>query len=90
MDQASPEHRSDVVDLQLHPFEPPGKLVPGRPLSSSLTPGHVVVGAAALDGVLLARLPELQAGVLAHRLVQPIAGAALGVLAHDQGPIDKR
>jgi hypothetical protein len=90
VDQASPKHRSDVVDLQLHPFEPPRKLIPDWLLCSSLTPGDVEVGASQFDNVLLAGLPELEAGVLAHRLVQPIAGAALGVLSHDQGLVDKR
>ena len=57
-------------------------------LGSSLTPGDV--GASQFDNVLLAGLPELEAGVFAHRLVQPIAGAALGVLSHHQGLVDKR
>ena len=68
----------------------PGKLIPDWLLCSSLTPGDVEVGASQFDNVLLAGLPELEAGVFAHRLVQPIAGAALGVLSHHQGLVDKR
>src|SRR5829696_7191978 len=59
-------------------------------ICSSPTPGDVEVGASQFDNVLLAGLPELEAGVFAHRLVQPIAGAALGVLSHHQGLVDKR
>ena len=50
----------------------------------------VVLGASPLDDLLLARLPQLEAGELAHRLVQSIAGGTRRVLLHHQRLVDQR
>ena len=48
-----------------------------RPCFRPPAPRDVVLGASLLDGVLLACLSQLEAGELAHRLVQSIAGRTL-------------
>ena len=80
---AAPEDGSDVVDLQLHPCEPLKQAVPSLRRKVH-APRQVVVGAAQFDGVLLARLVQLEPRVFPHRLVQPVAGGAGGVLLDHQ------
>jgi hypothetical protein len=55
-----------------------------------LAPGPVVVHAAPLDRNLVAGLPQLQLGVLPHRLVQPVARGAGDVLLHHQRLVQQR
>ena len=89
MVHAAPEDSSDVVDLHLHPCQPLEQPVP--PLRREApTPRQVIVGAAPFDGVLLARPVQLQTRIFAHRLVQPVAGGAGGILLDHQRPVDQR
>src|SRR5205807_5081405 len=71
--------RADVVDLQVRPFEPVAEPVAAL-LRGPLAGGVIVLGAAEFHGLLLAGLPQLEAGELAHRLVQPVAGDPARVL----------
>ncbi len=50
----------------------------------------VVLDEDVVEPLHLARLSQLEAGVLAHRLVQAIAGDAERVLPHDQRLVDQR
>src|SRR5207302_9024800 len=87
--QASLENGSNVVDLQVHPFEPLDKLI--APLRhGSLIPRYVVLGTAKLDHILLASFSQLEGGILAHGLVQSITSAVVCILLHDQGSVDQR
>ena len=87
--RASPEDPADVVDLDVHPAEPCDEPEPGlRRVPSTLR--DIVVDAAELDGLLLARLSRLEAGELAHRLVQSIARDALDVVLQHQRLVDQR
>ena len=87
--QAAAQHRADVVDLQVRPGEPveqPVAAFQGR-LGAA---GPVVARAAQLGGLFLARLGQLEPGELAHRLVQPVAGQAPGLLLGHQRLADQR
>src|SRR5262249_13306276 len=85
---AALQYRTDVVDLQVHPVEPFDQPVPGlRDLLHA--PGPVVLRAAQLDGLGLAGLAQSETGVLAHGLVQAVAGDLAGVLLDDQGLVDE-
>ncbi|TME24992.1 MAG: hypothetical protein E6I75_28140 [Chloroflexi bacterium] len=81
--QAAPEHSADIVNLQVHPFEPRRNPVPSfrRGLAAS---GNVVLGAAEFEVFFFTSLPQAEAGVFTHGLVQPIARAARDVLFDDQ------
>jgi hypothetical protein len=76
---------------RVHPVQPLHELVAGF-LRSPRAFAPVVVGAAQLDGILLAGRLDLQAGVLAHRLVQAVARDVVGVLLHlqHQGLVHQR
>src|SRR5207237_1706170 len=76
---AVPKDGADVVDLQVHPFEPVRKPVTSvchGPLASR----PVVVGASLAEDGLLTRLAEPERRIFAHRLVQPMARDTLDVL----------
>src|SRR5439155_10899321 len=82
--QASLKDRADVVDLQVRPREPLEKPVAAFQRGQR-APRPVILGAPQLDGFLLAGLSQLETGELAHRLVQAIAGDALGILLCHEG-----
>ena len=86
--QASVENGSDVVDLEVHPFEPLDE--PMAPLRhGSLIPRYVVFGTTKFDHILLASLSQLEGGILAHGLVQAITSEVVCILLHDQGSVDQ-
>ena len=82
-----PEDGSDVVDLQVHPFEPVRK--PITSLSHSLLASRpVVVGASLAGDDFLPCLPEFEGGIFAHRLVEAMARDTVDVLFHHKGLVD--
>ena len=87
--EASLEDQSDVVDFQLDPLEPLDRLITSL-LRSSETPGSVVLEAPLFENVHLIRVSKLEAGIFAHRFVQPIARKQLDVLFHHEGFVDQR
>ena len=87
--QASPKHRPNVVDLEVHPVEPLGK--PVTTLSDGLlAPRPVIRGGSIFNHFLLASLAQFEARKFAHRLVQPIASHATNVLFDEEGLVDQR
>ena len=87
--QALLQDRSDVVDLQLDPLEPLQRPVPRVGLRFE-TPRPVVLDVPLVEEVLLGGVPQLQAGVLAHGFVQPIARDPADVLLHHQRLVHQR
>ena len=83
-----PKECADVVDLELHPLEPLSKLMASLVLRS-LTPRAVILPTALPRDFHLAGLTQLEAGILAHRLVHPITSESRGVLPVYQGFVDQ-
>ena len=89
MAEAAPEDFADVVDLQVHPFEPFRKPIP-RFRRRCKTPGDVVFGATEFGNFFLTGLTQPEASILAHCFVQSIPRAALDVLLYDQRFVHER
>src|SRR5207245_7476778 len=76
---ASAKYPPDVVDLELHPFQPLDE--PVARLGCRLhTPRPVVINASVIDGFLFGGLSQLKPRILAHRFVEAAASEALDVL----------
>ena len=78
-----PKDGTDVVNLQVHPFEPVRK--PITSLGEGLLASRpVIVRASLANDDLLNRLAELERGVFPHRLVQAIAGDTSQLVFHHE------
>ena len=77
------EHCSQVVNFQIGPREPLDEVVSSL-VSRTQTRQAIVLDATILKDILLVSLAQFQAGVLTHRLVEPVADGAPDVLGGDQ------